>query len=69
MSLAMDAFLSELGLFENATKYRTCAIITISKFETALDYKLQNLDPKIEDFPCLVHKLPLTLTALQYKPQ
>ena len=35
----------------------------------AFDYKLRILDPKIEEFPCLVHKLSVTLTALQYKPQ
>ena len=27
------------------------------------------LDPKLEEFPTLVHKLSVTLTALQYKPQ
>ena len=50
-------------------KYRTRAIITCSWFETALNYKPRILDPKIEEFPCLVHKLSVTLTALQYKPQ
>ena len=50
-------------------KYCTRAIITHSWFETALDYKPQILDPKIEEFPCLVHKLFVTLTALQYRPQ
>ena len=48
--------------------YRTRAIITRSWFETALNYKPRILDPKIEEFPCLVHKLSVTLTALQYKP-
>ena len=37
--------------------------------ETALDYKPRILDPKIEQFPCLVRKLSVTLTALQYKLQ
>ena len=32
------------------------AIITHSWFETALDYKPRVLDPKIEEFPCLVHR-------------
>ena len=32
-------------------------------------YKPHILDPKIEEFPCLVHKLSAILTALQYKPQ
>ena len=49
--------------------YRTRAIITRSWFETALDYKPRILDPKIEEFPCLVHKLSVILTALQYKLQ
>ena len=49
--------------------YRTHAIITGSWFETALDYKPRILDPKIEEFPCLVHKLSVTLTAPNYKPQ
>ena len=35
-------------------KYRTHAIITCSWFETALNYKPRILDPKIEEFPCLV---------------
>jgi len=49
-------------------EYRTRAIITRSWFETALDYKPRILEPKIEEFSCLVHKLSVTLTALQYKP-
>jgi len=49
--------------------YRTRAIITRSGFETALDYKPQILGPTIKEFPCLVHKLPATLSTLQYKPQ
>ena len=49
--------------------YRTRAIITRSWFVTTLDYKPRILDPKIEEFPCLVHKLFATLSALQYKPQ
>ena len=36
--------------------YHTRTIITHSLFETALDYKLQILGSKIEEFPCLVHK-------------
>ena len=51
------------------TTYRTRATITRSWFETALIYKPRILDQKIEEFPCLVHKLSVTLTALQYKPQ
>ena len=43
--------------------YRTCPTITRSYFETALNYKPWILDPKIEEFPCLVHKLSVTLTA------
>ena len=67
---------SQVGsLFDKQTisytfiKYRTRAIITRSSFETALNYKPRNFGSKIEDFPCLVHKLSVTLTALQYKPQ
>ena len=45
------------------------ATITRSLFQTTLNYKPSILDPKIEEFPCLVHKLSVTLTALQYKPQ
>ena len=33
----------------------------------ALDYKPRTLRSKIEEFPCLVHKLSLVLTALQYE--
>ena len=36
---------------------------------TALNYRLWILEPKIEEFPCLVHRLAVTLTALQYKQQ
>ena len=49
--------------------YRTRAIITGSWFETTLDYKPQILGPKIEEFPCLVHKLCVILAAFEYKPQ
>ena len=45
------------------------AIITHPGFENALDYKPRILGSKIEEFPCLVHKLSVILTALQYKPQ
>ena len=38
----------------NVSNYRTRAKITRSWFETALDYKTLILDPKIEEFPCLV---------------
>ena len=41
------------------------AIITHSWFETALDYKTRILETKIEEFPCLVHKLSVTLTAVK----
>ena len=45
--------------------YSTCAIITPSWFETALDYK-----PRIfEEFPSLLHKLSLILIAFDYKPK
>jgi hypothetical protein len=47
--------------------YRTCAIIVLSLFETALNYKPKILGYKIEEFPCLVHKLSVILTPLQYK--
>ena len=45
------------------------AIITRFWFEMAFDYKPQILDQKIEEFPCLVQKLSLTLTGLQNKRQ
>ena len=45
--------------------YRTGAIITCSCFETAFNYKPRILDPKIEEFPCLQHKLYVTLTAVK----
>ena len=48
-------------------KYRACAFITRSWFETALDYKPRFLGSKIEEYPCLVHKLSVILTALYYK--
>ena len=50
-------------------KYRTHATITRYWFETTLNYKPRILDPKIEELRCLVHKLSVTLTGLQYKPQ
>ena len=49
-------------------KYHMLTIITRSRFETALDLKPRILDPKIEQFPDIVHELSVTLTALQYKP-
>ena len=42
--------------------YRTRAIITRSRFETALDYK-PRIFGSIEGFSCLVHKLAVILTA------
>ena len=39
------------------------------KNQPVLDLKPRILGPKIEYFPCFVHKLSVTLTALQYKPQ
>ena len=53
--------------FPYKNDYRKRAIITW--FETTLDYKLRILAPKIEEFSCLMHKLSLILTALQYKLQ
>ena len=50
-------------------KYCMCAIITRSWIGTALNYKPQIFCPKIEEFPNSVHKLSVTLTVLQYKPQ
>ena len=50
-------------------EYRTHAIITRSWFETALDDKPLMIDTTIEEFPCLVHKLSVKLTTLQYKLQ
>ena len=52
-------------LSECMWEYRMRSIITRSWFETTLDYRLRILDPKIEEFPCLVHKLSVKLTALQ----
>ena len=48
--------------------YHTCAIISRSWFKTAFDYNPRILGAKIEEFPFLVHKLSVILTALQYKP-
>ena len=45
------------------------AIIARSWFETAPNYKPRILGSKIEEFPFLVHKLSVTLTAIPYKPQ
>ena len=42
--------------------YSMQAIITVSWYETALDYKQWILDPKIEKFPYLVLKLSATVT-------
>ena len=49
-----------IGHVKKYMYYRTRDIITRSWFETA-DF--------IEEFPCLVHKLSVILTALDYKPQ
>ena len=38
-------------------------------FDTALNYKPRILDPAMKEFSCLVHKLFVTLTAQQCKPQ
>ena len=35
----------------------------------ALDYKPRILGPKIEEFHCLLHKLSVILSSLQYKLQ
>ena len=40
-----------------------------SWFETDLDYKRQILDPKMEEFSWLVHKLSVIIIALQCKLQ
>ena len=48
--------------------YRMRAIITRSWFETAFNYKPRILEQKIKEFPVLVYKLSVILTALQYKP-
>ena len=56
-------------LFTKLVVYHTRAIITRSRFETALEYEPRILGSKIEEFPFLVHKLSIILTALQYKPQ
>ena len=48
--------------------YSIFRIITVSvPLQPALVYKPLILGPKIEEFPCLVHKLFIILTALQYK--
>ena len=49
--------------------YYYCTHAIITRFETALNYNPWILDPEIEEFPCLPHKLSVTSTALQYKPQ
>ena len=41
----------------SSLKYSMPSTITCPWFETALNYKPRILDPKIEEFPCLVHKL------------
>jgi hypothetical protein len=54
----------KMTLIENfftKMKYPRCAMITRLSFETAFDYKLLISDQKIEEFPCLVHKLSSTL--------
>ena len=56
------------GKFDDLN-YRTHTIITDSWFGTAYHYKSRILGSKIEEFPCLVHKLSVILTALQYKWQ
>ena len=58
----------QFGPIKNQYYYHMRAIITRSWFETGLDYNPRILGPKIEEFPCLVHKLSVILTALLYKP-
>ena len=41
--------------------YNPLLIWNHSWFQTARDYKPQILDPNIEEFPCLVHRLSVTL--------
>ena len=48
--------LHKLQMFE----YRTRAIISCSRFEAALIYKLRILGLKIEEFPFLVHNWSVT---------
>ena len=67
--LLSSDWLRKFSLNLITTKDRTLATITRSLFETALNYKPRILDQKIEEFPCLVHKLSVILTTLQYKPQ
>ena len=57
----------EVHALGKTNRYRMRAIITRSLFETASDYLPRILGPKIAEFPCLVHKLSLILTTLQYK--
>jgi hypothetical protein len=64
MALQMITQMTKLSFCLNSSfKYRTRTIIT------HLDYNQRILDPKIEEFPCLAHKLSVKLTSLQYKPQ
>ena len=56
-------------IYDKEGMYRTRATKSRSWFETALNYKPRILDPENEEFPCLVHKLSVTTTALQYKSQ
>ena len=62
MTLKIDCW----HIFDQILVYRTRAIITRSYFETTLDYKPLIYGPKIEEVPCLAHKLFVILTALQY---
>ena len=57
--IARDICLLKIWIrqFSWNTTYRTRAIITRSRFETALDYKPRILGLKNEEFPFLVHKL------------
>ena len=53
-----------IDLESNLHCYCTHAITT--RFETALNYNPWILDPEIEEFPCLVYKLSVILTAPDY---
>ena len=61
----MYDFHSENEFWKFLGNYRTRAIITGSWFETSPNYK----EPKIEEYPFLVKKFSVTLTALQYERQ
>ena len=68
LSLFTPCFFFATDVMYPDPNYCAYAIITRSCFETLI-YKPLLLDPKIEEFLCSVHKLSVTLTALQHKPQ